>query len=448
MPADRVFAAPVAAGNMATTTTAQRNPATLGIQDSVERESGGAERGAADLRRPGRVTSLWGRLDEAAADRRRAHDDAPGARLRVRAAIVHDWFQGYHGAERTVAAMAEIFEEPPAIFTFSAARELLPHELAASIVAESRFARLPGVRQRGHDPGRWRWLLPYMPRYFRSLKLNEYDLVISSSHACAVHARARDDALHVCYCYTPMRYAWMPEAERRRVGGPKAVGLRMVRSRLRRLDLEASRRPDAYLAISTAVRDRIRWFYGRDARVVHPPVETADFDRDQEKEAGTFLWVQRLVSYKRPEVVVEAFRDSPFRLTMVGVGPLDRRLRRGLPANVELRGWVDRTELANLYAQASGFIHLAEEDFGISMVEALAAGTPVIALDAGGARDIVRHGIDGVLVDRADPECVRSALAEISEREWPPDVLAARAAEFSRARFLGRFRAALTELVE
>ena len=357
-------------------------------------------------------------------------------------AIVHDWFQGMHGSERVVEALRTgLFppEHAPDILTFLAARELVPPELAERIVRESRLTTVPGLRQR------WRYLLPYMPRYFASLDLTPYDLVISSSHACAVNVRPRADALHVCYCHTPMRYAWLPETEGRRVDGLAGVGLRAVRGYLRRVDLAASRRPDAYAANSEAVRRRIRRFYGRDATVIHPPVEVDEFDATAEKEEGRFLWVQRLVSYKRPELVAEAFRDLPYRLTMVGVGPLEGRLRESLPPNVELRGWVSRDELRGLYERASGFIHVGEEDFGIAMVEALAAGTPVIALDAGGALDIVRDGTDGVLIERPERSLLREAVRSVASSTWDPAALHAHAVEFSHERFLERMNAWLDE---
>lgn len=381
--------------------------------------------------------------------REAAHAETPSSvPLSCRTALVHDWFQGFHGAERVVDAIrAGLFPSgrPPDIFTFHAARELLPDELARAIVQESRLAALPGIRQRGHDPGRWRYFLPYMGRYFRGLSLQEYDLVISSSHACAVDVRTRSNALHVCYCYTPMRYAWLPQTERGRARGAKAVGLRVLRSRLRRADLAASARPDGYVAISEAVRERIQRFYGRDAVVIHPPVEVDDL-APGEKDPGHFLWVHRLVGYKRPELVVEAFRGLPYRLTMVGVGPLEGRLRAILPPNVELRGWLGREELAALYAASAGFIHVGEEDFGITMVEALAAGTPVIALDRGGARDIVRQGRDGVLLEQAEIGALREAVEQIAGANWDPKGLAARAQDFSRARFLARFGAHLRDL--
>jgi glycosyltransferase involved in cell wall biosynthesis len=357
----------------------------------------------------------------------------------LRAAIVHDWFQGYHGAERTVEAIRSGVLTEPDVYTFQAARELLPPELAASIVRESRLAGLPGIRQRGHDPGRWRYLLPLMPGYFRRLPLDEYDVVIATSHAFAVQARPRTGATYLCYCFTPLRYAWLPDTDRR----VPAV----LRNRLRRLDLEASRRPDAYVAISSAVRDRIRRFYGRDADVIHPPVDVDDLAPAADRDPDRFLWVHRLVSYKRPDVLVEAFRGLPYRLTMVGVGPLEAELRRDLPPNVELLPWLSREELAKLYARSAGFLHVGEEDFGISMVEALAAGTPVVALAAGGALDIVRDGVDGVLVERPEPALVRAAVQRVAAERWDAQALVARAEEFSRERFVSRLRDRVQALV-
>jgi glycosyltransferase involved in cell wall biosynthesis len=367
----------------------------------------------------------------------------------VRPAIVHDWFQGFHGAERVVEAMRAALAEngsAPDVFTFHAERRLLPPELAAAIVKESRLAALPGIRQRGHEPGRWRYLLPYMPRYFAGLDLGGYDFVVASSHACALHARPRADALFLCYCHTPMRYAWMRDVDSGRVRGLKAVGMSTASGWLRRLDADAAARPDAFIANSQAVRDRIRAFYGRDAEVIHPPVDVEEFDASADKDPDHFLWAHRLVAYKRPEVVVEAFRGLPYRLTMVGVGPLASSLRRNLPPNVELRPWLSRRELVRLYATSSGFVHVGEEDFGITMVEALASGTPVIALARGGARDIVRSGIDGVLLERPDVALLREAVHRVSADAWDRDALAARAREFSRERFVDRFIAYASEL--
>ena len=371
----------------------------------------------------------------------------PPAPLRARAAIVHDWLQGMHGSERTAFAMFDVFARDPDVFTFHAVRELLPERLALAVVRESRLGRLPAIRQRGHDGGRWRWLLPYMPRYFESLDLGGYEVVVSSAHACAAGIRTKPGTLHVCYCHTPMRYVWMPETEHGRVRGLQGAALSALRGRLRSWDRRAAQRPDLYIANSTAVAERISSFYGRDSIVVPPPVAISDFTLDAERDPTRFLWVHRLVSYKRPLEVAAAFRELPqLHLTMVGVGPLEGTVRTALPPNVELLGWVPRERLVRIFAESAGFIHVGEEDFGISMVEALAAGTPVVAADSGGARDIVRPGRDGVLIrDGRDPRAIAAAVSELVDRDWSRDELRAGAERFSEERFRSRFNAVLRE---
>jgi glycosyltransferase involved in cell wall biosynthesis len=369
----------------------------------------------------------------------------------TRAALVHDWFSGMFGSERVVETLRTgLFDPtaPPDVFTFHANHDRIPPELSGAIVRESRLAALPGLRSRGESGGRWRYLLPYMPLYFRRLDLSAYDLVIASSHACALNVRPRPDALFVVYSHTPIRYVWMPDVDRHRIGGVRGAGLRLFTGYLRRLDREAAQRPDAFVANSTAVRERIERFYGREATVIHPPVDVDRFDPTGEKDPGHFLWVHRLISYKRPEVVAEAFRGLPYRLTMVGTGPLERKLRASLPPNVELRGWLEREELEALYARCSGFIHVGEEDFGITMVEALAAGMPVIGLGRGGARDIVRPGVDGELIEEAEVGPLRAAIERVAQRSWDPAALAARAREFSRERFLERMSALIRQLLQ
>lgn len=363
-------------------------------------------------------------------------------------ALVHDWFQGYHGSERVVEVLTDdVLAEASRVdvLTFHAARELLPPKLAERIVGESKLSRLPGLRQVGHDPGRWRYLLPLMPHYFSSLDLEDYALVVISSHACAINAAPPRGTPCVCYSHTPMRYAWLIETERGRLSGARGVALRRLSGWLRHRDRAASQRPDRLVANSTAVRDRIRRFYDRDADVVHPPVELTDLRPAPGAERKSFLWVGRLVPYKRPLEVAEAFRGLPHRLTMVGIGPQEEELRENLPPNVELHGWISREQLVELYGKATGFLHVGEEDFGITMVEALAAGAPVIALNAGGALDIVEDGVHGVLVSEPTVASLRAAVERVASTEWDRELLVERATEFSRERFATQMRDLLTE---
>jgi len=221
--------------------------------------------------------------------------------------------------------------------------------------------------------------------------------------------------------------------------------LRAARTWLQRLDRRGSMSPDSFVANSTAVQDRIQRFYGRDAAVIHPPVKVEEFTPTDAPESY-FLWVHRLVPHKRPELVAEAFRGLRQRLTMVGIGMLEPSLRRSLPPNVTLLPWLPRPELVQLFERATGFVHMGEEDFGISMVEALAAGTPVIALARGGALDIVRDGVDGLLIDTPNVPNLQEAILESAKRRWEAEALALRAQQFSRERFVMRFREHLAKL--
>jgi glycosyltransferase involved in cell wall biosynthesis len=369
----------------------------------------------------------------------------------ARVAIVHDWLQGMHGGERTVEAMlTTVFADAERcdLYTFHAAHDVISPTLSDAVVRDASISRLPGIRQRGHDPGRWRLLLPYMPTWFERLPLDSYDVVLSSSHAFAVAAHPRRaDVLHACYCYTPIRYVWERGIDGQRVTGIQAKALDAVAGWLRRQDLRAAARPRGHIAISSAVAERIHAAYGRTAPVVHPPVEVGEFRSDGPRDRDHFAWAHRLAAYKRPLEVVEAFRGMPdLRLTMVGVGPLADRVRSALPPNVELRDWIDRAELVDLLGSVGGFLHVGVEDFGITMAEALASGTPVVALDRGGAVDIVEDGVTGVLVGSYDVESIREGVRRLRETAWDPAALAAAAQRFSRERFARELRARLGEL--
>ena len=360
---------------------------------------------------------------------------------------MHDWFQGYHGSERVVEALlSDCFPGADTVdlYAFSAERSLLPDHLANAIVRDSRLARAPVIRQRGHEPGYWRYLLPYMPRYFEHLALDSYDLVVSSSHSCALAAHGAN-AVNVCYCHTPMRYLWRSDADTRSSGASAAV-MTALSPWLKRRDVRSAARVEHFAANSRAVAQRIRTVYGREATVIHPPVDVDQLDHTRPKDRDHFLWVGRFVSYKQPELVLEAFRGLDLRLTMVGVGPLAATLRASASPNVEILDWVDRDDLVELYARAGGFVHIGEEDFGIATVEALGSGTPVVACAAGGALDTVRPGVDGLLVDDLSVESVRRAVLEMRESSWDAGELAARAARFGRARFADELRGFIEEV--
>ena len=373
-------------------------------------------------------------------------------KLHLRVAIIHDWMTVMGGAEQVVDRLLGLFSPTPDIYTFHADRAKLPTRLSDAIKQESRLASLPGLRETASSDGRWRWLLPFMPHFFESLDLRGYDLVISASHACAAGVKPPPGTPHLVYCYTPMRYAWMPDMERSRFGALEALGWRVVRRRLRAWDLRASARPTAYVAISAAVAERIAAFYGRSAVVIHPPVAVDSFRGSGPHDATHFLWVNRFVAYKRPLEVVRAFAQLPnLRLTMVGVGPLRDEVLAYVAkhrlVNVDVPGWVDSEGLTELYRHCGAFVHIGEEDFGISMVEAQSAGLPVLAVNLGGAADIVGEQTGLLLRAGFSVEDVSRAAASIAERTWDRDAISASATRFAAERFDQQLTDLVTTLV-
>lgn len=356
----------------------------------------------------------------------------------MRIAVAHEWLVRYAGSERCVEEMLEAF--PGAyLLTTVAEPEALPPTLRR---AETSFLqRVPGSRSH-HE-----WFLPLMPLAWRLKDVpSELDAVISSSHACAKAVRTENGVPHLCYCYTPMRYAWDFEAERTRFPAPLRPAARAGMAWFRAWDRRTVERVDRFVAISQAVADRVRRVYGREADVIHPPVNT-DFFTPGGERGDEFLFVGRLVSYKRADLVVRAFEGLPYRVLVVGDGHLADRLRATAPANVRFASGVDDAKLRELYRSARALIYPADEDFGIVMAEAQACGTPVVALAAGGALDIVEPEETGWLLPAQTVGELRRAVARAAEEELDPDVIRLHAERFSRERFRRELRATVEELV-
>ena len=355
----------------------------------------------------------------------------------MRVAIAHDWLVGYAGSERCVEQMLEAFPGARLVTTV-VEPSVLPQALRG---AEPSFLeRVPGTR-RHHE-----WFLPLMPLAWRLADLPaDLDAVISSSHACAKAVRS-DGAPHLCYCHTPMRYAWDFEAERGRFPAPLRPAARAGMAWFRGWDRRTAARVDRFVANSRAIAERIRLFYGRRAQVIHPPVRT-DFFTPGGERGEEFLYVGRLVSYKRADVAVESFAALPYSLLVVGDGHLAQRLRARATPNVRFLGEVSDERLRDLYRSARALVYPAEEDFGIAMAEAQACGTPVIALGAGGAPDIVEPGVTGWLLERQHVDDVRTAVRRAAHVPLDREAIRSRAERFSPERFRRELRAAVEELI-
>jgi len=351
-----------------------------------------------------------------------------------RVSLAHDYLLVMRGAERTFAAMAELYSQAP-IFTLLYDEQGTDGRFAGRKITTSPLQRL------GAGQSNFRRLLPLYPAAAGRLRPPASDVVISSSSAFAHGLRAPEGAVHICYCYTPFRYAWdEQEFALGEVSAALRPLLRRQLQRIRKWDLAASRRVDAYIAISELGRERIKRCYGRDAAIVHPPVETHRFLPGT--PGDSLLVVSELVRHKRVHVALEAARRARVPIRVVGSGPDHAALQAAYP-EAEFLGRAGDEDLVELYATARAVIVPSVEEFGITVVEAQAAGRPVIAAAAGGALETVLGGHTGSLVKVDDVDAFTRAIEGIDKLDFDPARARANAERFSVAAFQRR----LTEQV-
>lgn len=369
-----------------------------------------------------------------------------------RVAIVHDWLVVNGGAEKVLAALLKAFPQADVmtLVNFLPASEagwLAPHRIITSGLQRMPFARRY-----------YRHYLPMMPYAVEQFDLRGYDLVISSSHAVAKGVITHPGQQHVCYCHTPMRYAWdMKEhyLENAHFRLPLMEGyVRKTLKRLRQWDYFGATQVDHFMANSHNVAQRIRKYYRREASVLYPPVDTEQFVFNAGPRDDYYVAASRLVPYKRLDLVIEAFKATPHRqLKIVGDGPEYQRLAALAEghAHIELLGYQPNEQLTALMSQARGFIFAADEDFGILPLEAQACGTPVIAYGKGGALETVKgleHGDEatGVLFDQQTPASLLAALNAFEARHFEAHACRKQAEQFSYAHFWQRLQCLLGEV--
>jgi glycosyltransferase involved in cell wall biosynthesis len=356
-----------------------------------------------------------------------------------RVALVHDYLRVMRGAERTFAAMADLYSSAP-IFTLLYDEQGTDRRFAGHAIATSPLQRL------GAGQSSFRRLLALYPWAVQRLRLPACEVVLSSSSAFAHGVRAPPGAVHICYCYTPFRYAWY-EQERalREVPAPLRALLRHQLARIRRWDLSASTRVDDYIAISELSRERIKRYYGRESVVIHPPVETERFTPGEPGER--LLVVSEIVRHKRLDIALEAARRARMGISVVGSGPDLPALRAAYP-EAEFLGRADDEMLAELYRSALAVVVPSVEEFGIVAVEAQASGRPVIAAAAGGATETVIDGQTGRLASPDDVESFMRAMQSIDTLDFDPEQARSNAERFSVSAFKRRLSAHLERVLD
>jgi glycosyltransferase involved in cell wall biosynthesis len=373
-------------------------------------------------------------------DRRPPVPDRPWSEARV--VLVHDWLTGMRGGEHVLAAIARLFPGAD-VLTLVHARGSVSPAIERHHIRTSFIQHLP-------RPARlYRQYLPLFPAAVECFDLDEVDLVISTSHCAAKAVVPTGRARHVCYCHSPMRYAWDQFDAyfgRDRLGPVAHALARGTMAWLARWDRATAPRVDRFIANSHFVAARIGRYYNRAASVIHPPVDVEFFTPGDAEPEPYFLVVSALVPYKRLELAIAAARRLGARLRLVGTGPDEARLRLlAGDAPIEFLGSVAPDTLRDLYQRAQALVLPAEEDFGIAPVESMACGRPVVALGRGGAAETVIHEVTGWLVEAPTAEAFAAGMSAVSTRRFDAAALAAHARQFSADAFETRFRAALTE---
>jgi glycosyltransferase involved in cell wall biosynthesis len=357
----------------------------------------------------------------------------------VRTAVVHDWLTGMRGGEQVLEEILDLVPEPT-IFTLFHFPGTVSERIESRPIVPSFLRRLPIT------PGNYRSFLPLFPAAVESFDLSGFDLVVSSSHCVAKGARPAG-APHLCYCHTPVRYAYdqfdayFPRATTRLYPVKK-----FLIGRLRRWDIRTASRVDRYLANSSRVAGRIRDGYGRESRVVFPPVDVDFFTPGTAAGGGYALCVGALVPYKRFERAVEWSNRTGHRLRIVGGGPQERRLREIASSSVEFEMNLSREQLRERYRGCAFFLQPGEEDFGMAAAEAQACGRPVVALNRGGVRDIVAGPGTGVLFEEAGVAQIHAAIDTLQRVGFNADEARESAGRFSKERFRAEFSRAVSEL--
>ncbi len=358
-------------------------------------------------------------------------------------ALVHDWLTGMRGGEKCLEVLCELYPDAP-IYT------LLHNSGAMSPVIESKKIITSFIDTLPGKESKYRSYLPLFPAAIERFDFAPYDLVISTSHAVAKGAKVRNNALHICYCHTPMRYVWEMYDEyfgKEKAGIIVRTAMNIVRPFLQRWDARTADRVHYYIANSENVRKRIQRYYHREADVIFPPVDTDLFILST-KDQGYYLMVTALVPYKRVDLAIHTFNKFGKRLLIVGKGTETEKLKSMAASNIEFLGWRSDAELAQLYGECKALIFPGEEDFGIVPLEAMACGKPVVAYGKGGALETVLDGKTGFFFYEQTVEALLSAIQKTETTVFNHDAIRTHSLNFARPAFKQKMKQFIEQKVQ
>lgn len=356
----------------------------------------------------------------------------------MKVALVHDWLTGMRGGEKVLSVLCESFPSAD-LYTLVHAKGKVSSAIENRRIFTSFIQKLPFAKKA------YRSYLPLFPMAIEGMRLKGYDLVISTSHCVAKGVIPPPNALHICYIHTPMRYVW--DMYHEYLGGRRGLSAMLasgIAHYLRLWDASSASRVDRFIANSWNIARKVRRYYGRNAEVIHPPVDCSKFSPGG-KTGEYYLVVSAFVPYKRVDLAIRAMNSSGRRLVIAGRGPEEKRLKKLAMANVEFTGWKTDAELSRLYQGARALIFPGEEDFGIAPLEAMASGRPVIAFGRGGALETVvppgtGRGATGLFFMEQEPRALAEAMTvfERSEQLFRPEAIREHALGFDRSVFKER----------
>jgi glycosyltransferase involved in cell wall biosynthesis len=359
----------------------------------------------------------------------------------MKTALVHDWLTGFGGGEKVLEALHDLFPSP--IYTLVKNNKKLKNTYFEDKEVYTSFLQSFPFAERQH-----RYYLPFFPLAIEQFDLRDKELILSCSHAVAKGVLTHAMQLHICYCFTPMRYAWdLQSVYTDGLSFIKKWTVKRVLHSLRKWDVTSSPRVDVFVAISQHVAKRIQKIYRREASVIYPPVQTQDFQISSSRE-DYYITCSRLVPYKRVDLIIEAFKRMPDKkLLVIGDGPEKKKISSASTKNIEILGALPQAQLSDYLSKAKAFIFAAEEDFGISVVEAQACGVPVLAYGKGGALETVKPNETGLFFSEQTPEAIREAVNcfEKKQSNFDPLSIKAHAERFSTARFKKEFASFVNE---
>ena len=364
----------------------------------------------------------------------------------MRSALIHDWLVSpVGGGEKCLEAISRLYPSP--IYTLvKNSSKLVGTYFEGLSITSSFLQKMPKVETK------YRSYLPLFPKAIERFDLRSFDLVISSSHCVAKGVMTHPNQLHICYCYTPVRYAWdLQEDYLKDSGlhrGIKGALARCILRYLRGWDIRSSKRVDHFIAISHYVAQRIQRFYGRQAHVIYPPVDLSYYTLEEKKE-NYYVAASRFVPYKKMRLIVETFSQMPDRqLIVIGDGPEWKKVKEIATANVKLLGYQPDEVLRGHLQKAKAFIFAAVEDFGILPIEAMACGTPVIAFGQGAIRETVLEGETGIFFQEQTASSLVDGVKKFERLSFDPKKCRKRAEMFSQERFNVEFQKFVTEKYE